>query len=60
MRSNLDKRLADLESAQPAIKSVSEDDPRVIAYRAKAHQRLSDLVLETTTGIATHERLSPP
>ena len=60
MRSSLDKRLVALESVQPAIKAISEDDPRVVAYRAKAHQRLSEMVLEATSGIETHERLSPP
>ena len=59
MQSSLVKRLAVLETSQPATNSVSEDDPRVVAYRAKAHQRLADKVLEAETGIKTHERLSP-
>ena len=59
MRSNLANRLAELESAKPAIKRLSEDDPRVIAYRAKSHRRLAEKVLEAETGIKTHERLSP-
>ena len=59
-RSDLSGRLAVLESeAATNGPRLAEDDPRVVAYRAKARQQLAELVEESTTGIKAHERLSP-
>ena len=59
-KSDMSRRLAVLESeATMNGPRLADDDPRVVAYQARAHQQLAELVEETTTGIKTHERLSP-
>ena len=60
-QNNLSGRLATLESAMASEeKQCVEDDPRVIAYRKKATQRLCHLVQESKTGIKEWERLDLP
>lgn len=60
-RNSLTGRLATLESATASEeKQCFEDDPRVIAYRKKAMQRLCNLVQESKTGIKEWERLDLP
>lgn len=60
-RNSLTGRLATLESATASEeKQCVEDDPRVIAYRKKAMQRLCNLVQESKTGIKEWERLDLP
>lgn len=59
-RSDISGRLAVLESeATMNGPRLADDDPRVVAYRARAHQKLAELREETDSGVKAHERLSP-
>lgn len=59
-KSDMSGRLAVLESgATMNGPRLAEDDPRVVAYRARAHRQHAELREETDSGVKAHERLSP-
>jgi hypothetical protein len=59
-KSDMSGRLAVLESeATMNGPRLADDDPRVVAYRARAHQKFAELREETDLGVKAHERLSP-
>jgi hypothetical protein len=59
-KSDMSGRLAVLESeATMNGPRLADDDPRLVAYRARAHQQLAELREETDSGVKAHERLSP-